>query len=169
MRSLQCPICEVVFANRTRKSVHVRKGCKGAVLDFLSTDLEAVKVMVSENPAPFQAAALLGPGVLHMELCRQTHFGTLPQNRNVFTVQGKGTQMRVLDDGKPVQWLKKIGLNQILINNREVLADARVQPFFKSSLNGTGQATRADVEIAVHLRGVYPMLARVLADAARVA
>jgi hypothetical protein len=102
----------------------------------------------------------LGIGTLHMELCRVTHFGELPQNHNVLSVQCKGTQMRVRDDGRPMQWLKKTGLNQILMNNKAILNDALVQPLFPE-LSGAC-ATRSDIEIAVHRKGLYPMHARVL-------
>jgi hypothetical protein len=33
-------------------------------------------------------------------LCRATHFGELLQNRNVFSVQDRGTEMKVLAGGK---------------------------------------------------------------------
>jgi hypothetical protein len=160
-RSLQCPTCKAVFANRTRKSVHVRKGCKGAIVDFTCTDLEAVKALVLENPAPLQAAASLGVGVLHMELCRATHFGTLHWNHNVLSVQCKGTQMRVVDDGRPMQWLKRVGLGQILVNNLAILNDERVRPLFSQFGCYAPAATRTDIEIAVHHKGSYPMHAHV--------
>jgi hypothetical protein len=157
---LQCPRCLERFKNHMGKSRHVRKGCRGgSVLDFVQTDLEAVKQLVVAAPAVFQVAG--EHGELHAELCRATHFGEIAQNRNVFSVQDKGTEMKVLSDGKEQWQLKKSGISQILRNSVEIINDERVRPLLPAVLP-TGRAASASIHSTIHSRGQYPARARIV-------
>lgn len=95
--------------------------------------LEAVRLIVVQNPAPFQVAHK--HGLLHHEILRATHWGKLPQNRNVLGIKANGTEMKVLLDGKPCWTPKADGLQRMIANNLRVFSDPRVRTLFPAALN----------------------------------
>lgn len=156
---LQCPACGQRFANHQGKSVHVRFDCKAGVLNFEDTDLEAVRLLVLENPAPFQVAHARGH--LHQALLRATHWGRLPQNRNVLGIKANGTEIKILVANQPSWKHKASALNRMLNNNLSVFEDGRVRPLFRAPLK---PAARGIAQEVVLCKGQQALQERLLSD-----
>jgi hypothetical protein len=126
-------------------------------LSFSETNIDAVVQFVLKNPARFQLA--LASGVLHQELARATHFGSIEENKNIVTIQEKGTNMRVIEDGKKVYMRKNEGLGMIINNNQRIVNDEALHPYLKGTKSNpiftVTKKHRADIANVVLSRGGY--------------
>jgi hypothetical protein len=127
------------------------------ILSFSETNLDAVVQLVLQNPARFQLA--LESGVLHQELTRVTHFGSLEENKNIVSLQEKGTNMRVMENGKKVFMRKNEGLGMIISNNQRIANDQALHPYLKATKSNplftVTKKHRADIANVVLSRGEY--------------
>jgi hypothetical protein len=123
------------------------------IADFMETDLAAVVELVLKDPARFQLAML--DGKLHQLLCKETHFGSIPQNRNVVSVQQHGTTMRVRDGGKNVAMSKKSGIEQIIANSIAIAEDDQVRRYLGEHTMKDSPKQRNEVGTVIQNKGEF--------------
>jgi hypothetical protein len=128
---------------------------KDEIVSFMDTDLDAVVAMILKDPARFQLA--LQSGTLHQELCKATHFGEIDKNRNVISIQEKGTSMKVIQDGEKMTMCKTQGINRILDNNHKIATDDKTVEYFgKESIKRTDRVRQAISRVVQNQGGYVP-------------
>jgi hypothetical protein len=97
------------------------------ILDFFSTNKQAVILCIQGNPAELQLAHKYG--FMHETLTSMTHYKGIPENMNITKVDLKTSTMWAMQGGRAIKSPLGTGIDQIMNNNRAIANNPAVKKY----------------------------------------